>query len=107
VQKAQVTSAPNTAPDAPHVNVINNCDGSSDLTASNYTGSLLWSTGATTATIHVTDAATYTVTQKVGDCTSAEGSGTSAPNTAPDAPHVDVINNCDGSSDLTASNYNG
>jgi hypothetical protein len=69
------TSAPNTAPDAPHVDVINNCDGSSDLTASNYTGSLLWSTGATTATIHVTDAATYTVTQKVGDCTSAEGSG--------------------------------
>jgi hypothetical protein len=46
------------APGAPTVSVVNNCDGSSDLTASNYTGSLLWSNGATTASIHVTNAAT-------------------------------------------------
>ena len=95
-------------PDAPTVSVVNNCDGSSDLTASNYTGSLSWSTGATTASIHVTNAATYTVTQTSADgCISPSGSGTSAPRTAPGAPTVSVVNNCDGSSDLTASKYTG
>ncbi|MFV5693795.1 hypothetical protein ACM55K_17365, partial [Flavobacterium sp. LT1R49] len=102
------TSAPKTTPSAPTVTVVNNCDGSSDLTASNYTGSLLWSTGAATASIHVTNAATYTVTQTATNgCTSLAGSGTSAPKTTPSAPTVTVVNNCDGSSDLTASNYTG
>jgi len=102
------TSAPRTTPSAPTVSVVNNCDGSSDLTASNYTGSLLWSNGATTASIHVTNAATYTVTQtSANGCTSLAGSGTSAPRTTPPAPTVSVVNNCDGSSDLTASNYTG
>jgi hypothetical protein len=101
------TSAPKTTPGAPTVNVVNNCDGSSDLTASNYTGSLLWSNGATTAGIHVTNAATYTVTQTVNGCVSTAGSGTSAPKTTPGTPTVSVVNNCDGSSDLTASNYTG
>ena len=77
------TSAPKTTPGAPTVKVIDNCDGSSDLTASDYTGDLLWSNGATTATIHVTDAATYTVTQTVNGCTSLAGSGTSAPKSKP------------------------
>jgi hypothetical protein len=102
------TSAPKTTPSAPTVSVVNNCDGSSDLTAGNYTGSLLWSNGASTASIHVTNAAVYTVTQTNGDgCTSASGSGTSAPRTTPPAPTVSVVNNCDGSSDLTAGNYTG
>ena len=94
-------------PGAPTVGVVNNCDGSSDLTATNYTGTLLWSNGATTASIHVTNAATYTVTQTVDGCISSSGSGTSAPRTAPGAPTVGVVNNCDGSSDLTATNYTG
>jgi hypothetical protein len=38
----------------------NNCDGTSTLTTSEYTGTLLWSTGA--ASITVQTAATYTVT---------------------------------------------
>jgi hypothetical protein len=38
-------AAPKTTPTAPVVNVVNNCDGTSTLTASEYTGTLLWSTG--------------------------------------------------------------
>jgi len=68
---------------APTITVVDNCDGSSDLTASGYTGNLLWSTGATSATIHVTNAATYTVTQTINGCVGAVGSATSAPRTAP------------------------
>ena len=96
-----------SAPSAPTVSVVNNCDGSSDLTAGNYSGTLLWSNGATTSSIHVTNAATYNVTQTVAGCTSAPGSGTSAPKSTPGAPTVNVTNNCNGSSDLTASNYTG
>jgi hypothetical protein len=36
--------AAQTTPTAPVVNVVNNCDGTSTLTASEYTGTLLWST---------------------------------------------------------------
>jgi hypothetical protein len=50
---------PKTTPTAPVVNVVNNCDGTSTLTASEYTGTLLWST---TVSITVQTAATYTVT---------------------------------------------
>ncbi|HEY8659796.1 MAG TPA: T9SS type A sorting domain-containing protein [Hanamia sp.] len=86
-----ITPAPKTTPTAPTVSVVNNCDGSSDLTADNYTGSLLWSNTATTASIHVTNAATYTVTQTVNGCTSLSGSGTSAPKTTPVAPSICVV----------------
>ncbi len=82
------TSAPRAAPATPGVTVVNNCDGSSDLTATGFTGSLLWSNGAATTSIHVTNAATYTVTQNVGGCVSLAGSGTSAPKTTPAAPSV-------------------
>ena len=99
------TSAPKTIPSAPAVTVTNNC-GSSLLTASSFTGSLLWSNGATTTSITVTDAATYTVTQTVNGCASATGSGTSAPKVIPPAPTVTVTNNC-GSSLLTATNFTG
>jgi hypothetical protein len=40
------------------------------LTAASFTGSLLWSNGATTSSITVTTAGTYTVTQTVNGCTS-------------------------------------
>jgi hypothetical protein len=81
----------NDRPAAPGVTVVNNCDGSSDLTATNFTGSLLWSNDATTTSIHVTNAATYTVTQTVNGCTSANGSGISAPKTTPTAPSVSYV----------------
>jgi hypothetical protein len=100
------TAAPTgTAASVPTVTVVNNC-GNSVLTASNFTGSLLWSTGATTSSITVTTAATYTVTQTVNGCTSAAGSGIAAPKIIPAAPTVTVVNNC-GNSVLTASNYTG
>jgi PKD repeat protein len=92
-------AAPLAIPSAPAVTVTNNC-GNSVLTA---TGSgLVWSTGATTASITVPTAGTYTVTQTVGGCTSASGSGIANPAPGPTAPIVAVVNNC-GNSILTAS----
>jgi hypothetical protein len=97
-----------TTPTAPVVNVVNNCDGTSTLTASEYTGTLLWSTGESTASITVQTAATYTVTTtNASGCTSLQGSGVAAPKTTPTAPVVNVVNNCDGTSTLTASEYTG
>jgi hypothetical protein len=81
-------AAPKTTPGAPSVGVINNCNGTSTLTATNYTGTLLWSTNETTASITVSSAGTYTVTQTVDGCTGAQGSGIAAPKTTPSAPSV-------------------
>jgi hypothetical protein len=85
--------------------VVDNC-GNSILTATSYTGSLLWSNGATTSSITVTTAGTYSVTQTVNGCTSPSGSGVAAPKAIPSAPVVTVVNNC-GSSILTATSYTG
>jgi hypothetical protein len=50
-----------------------------------YTGTLLWSTGESTASITVQTAATYTVTTtNASGCTSLQGSGV-APKTTPTA----------------------
>ena len=98
-------AAPKATPAAPTVTVVNNC-GNSVLTATGTTGTLLWSNGATTASITVTTAATYTVTQTVNGCTSATGSGVAAPKATPAAPTVTVVNNC-GNSVLTASAFTG
>jgi hypothetical protein len=77
------------------------------LTATSFTGSLLWSNGATTSSITVTTAGTYTVAQTVNGCTSSSGSGVAAPLTSTvTAPTVSVVNNC-GSSTLTAGSYTG
>src|SRR4029077_17291276 len=99
-------AAPKVIPSAPVVTVVNNC-GSSTLTADSFTGSLLWSNGATTSSITVTTAGTYTVKQTVNGCTSPSGSGVAAPLTSTvTAPTVSVVNNC-GSSTLTATSYTG
>jgi hypothetical protein len=95
-------SAPKVVPGAPTVTVENNC-GSSTLTASGYTGSLLWSTGESTASITVSTAGAYTVTTTVNGCTSAAGSGTAAPKTTPTAPSVTVVDNCNGTSTLSTT----
>jgi hypothetical protein len=64
-------------------------------------------TGESTASITVQTAATYTVTTtNASGCTSLQGSGVAAPKTTPTAP-VNVVNNCDGTSTLTASEYTG
>ena len=98
-------ATPKIIPGAPTVEVINNCE-SSILTASNFTGTLLWSTGETTAFITVTSAGNYTVTQTVDGCTSAAGNGIAAPVIKPTAPSVAVANNC-GHCVLTASGFTG
>ena len=100
------TAAPKVVPATPNVGVVNNC-GNSVLTASGFTGSLLWSTGATTNSITVTTAGSYTVTQTVNGCVSGVGSGTAAPlNSSVDPPVITVDNNCTNSV-LTASGYTG
>jgi hypothetical protein len=76
------------------------------LPSTTATGTLLWSTGESTASITVQTAATYTVTTtNASGCTSLQGSGVAAPKTTT-APVVNVVNNCDGST-LTASEYTG
>jgi hypothetical protein len=93
----------NSQVDPPIVSVADNC-GNSVLTA---TGSnLQWNTGATTASITVTTPGTYTVTQTVGGCTSAAGSGVAAPKTVPSTPTITVTNNC-GNSVLSTTTETG
>ena len=88
------------APAAPIVNVVNNCDGTSTLEASGYTGSLLWSTGETNPSITVSTAGVYSVTTKdAGGCTSTTGSGTAAPKNGPTASVLSgTATICNGSS---------
>ena len=62
----------NPVPTTPTISVVSTC-GNAVLTAHNYTGTLLWSTGATTASITVSASGIYTVNQTVGTCTSESG----------------------------------
>lgn len=82
-----VMSAP-----TPVINVTNSC-GSSILT-SDATGSVLWSTGETVPTIMVTSAGTYTITQNIGGCISAAGSGVASPTPIPPTPVITVADEC-------------
>ncbi|MEI7726849.1 MAG: T9SS type A sorting domain-containing protein [Bacteroidota bacterium] len=61
------------------------------MTATGYTGTLLWNTGATTPSITVTTAGIYTVTQNVSGCTSQTGNGTAAPFSLPPVPIITQI----------------
>ncbi len=79
-----VTAIPST----PNITVADNC-GSSVL-STDATGTLLWSTNATTPSITVTTAGTYTVTQNLNGCTSAAGTAVAAPISAPAVPSVSV-----------------
>ena len=67
---------------APTVSVVDDC-GSSILTADSFTGTLLWSNGATTSSIAVTTPGTYTVIQTVNGCNSPSGNGVAAPKSIP------------------------
>ena len=94
LSRTGVTLTINAAPAAPAVMVTNDCNGTSTLTASNYTGSLLWNTNQTTASIIITNAGLYTVTQTVNSCTSANGSGMAAPKYTPAATITAGSQNC-------------
>jgi hypothetical protein len=66
----------------------------------------LWSNGATTTSITVTNAATYTVTQTITGCTSPTGSAVSAPKTIPATPSISAngtLNLCTGGSVILTS----
>jgi SdrD B-like domain len=73
---------------APIITVVNNCG--SSILSTTATGSLLWSNGATTASITVSSAGNYTLTKTVNGCTSAAGTGVAAPNTSPTTPTASV-----------------
>ncbi len=75
----------NVIPPAPIISTINNC-GNSILTASGFTGTLLWSTGQTVNPIVVNSAGIYTLTQTLNGCQSSAGSATASPISAPPAP---------------------
>src|SRR5205085_12097198 len=77
------------------------------LPISLFTGSLLWSNGATTSSITVTTVGTYSVTQTVNGCTSPSGSGVAAPsNLNVSVPHISVLNKY-ATSIFTAVSYTG
>jgi gliding motility-associated-like protein len=82
---------PPVVPPAPAVSAIDYCNGTSVLTASNYTGGLLWSTGATTASITVTTAGNYSVTQTANGCASAPAVITANPQGPPSQPQVAIL----------------
>jgi hypothetical protein len=69
------TASPKTTPAAPNVNVVDNCNGTSILSTS-ASGNLLWSNGATTSSITVNTAGTYSVNTTINVCTSANGFAT-------------------------------
>ncbi len=98
-------SDPN-APVAPVVTVENNC-GESILTASGYDPEavLKWNTGASGNEITVLDSATYRVTQTLNGCISSAGLAIAAPKAIPEMPDFTVTDNCDGTSTLTAVNF--
>jgi len=86
---ATVLIKPKPAP--PSIAVVNHCDGTSTLTASNYTGALLWSTGASTPSITVTTPSSFSLMQTVDGCTSDVTSVVAAPNTSPPAALIGNI----------------
>lgn len=75
-------------PAGPMIQVLDNCDGTSVLTASDYTGTLLWSTNEFSESVKVTTAGSYSVTQTVNGCTSTESSATANPKFFPSEPVV-------------------
>ena len=102
---SSVTATPTLAPHAPIIIGTGRCDGASILEATNYIGSLLWSTGVTTSSITVSMAGTYSVTQTdVNGCTSTGQIIISSMNIFPQ-PTIDIHNNCDNTATLQVNNY--
>ena len=77
VNSNAVTLSVNAIPAAPVVSVNNLC-GNSIITAASFSGTLLWSNGATISPIKVTTTGTYNVTQTVRGCTSPVSTGITA-----------------------------
>lgn len=96
------TAAPVAIPSTPTTSVTNGC-GTSTISATG--NNLSWSTGASTPSITVSTAGTYTVTQTVSGCTSNAASATAAPIAVPSPPTTTVTNGC-GTSIISATGSN-
>ena len=93
----------NAIPASPTVTVTDDC-GESTLTASG-TGSFVWSTAETTASIIVSNSGSFTVTQTVNGCTSTPSVVNASPLAIPSPPATSVSDNC-GNSVLSATGSN-
>jgi gliding motility-associated-like protein len=77
-----------TQPPTPQLSVVDNCDGTSVLTANGLVGGgeILWSNGGTTSEFTVTASGSFTAVQKLTGCTSkVSNTVTAAPKTYPQA----------------------
>lgn len=93
----------NAIPVSPTITVTDDC-GESTLTASG-TGSFVWSTAETTASIIVSNSGSFTVTQTVNGCTSTPSVVNASPLAIPSPPATSVSDNC-GNSVLSATGSN-
>jgi hypothetical protein len=84
-----------STPPTPTVSVVNNCDGTSTLTASGFTGYQWVFTGpviATSASITVSTPGTYKVRSASANCVSSFALATAAPKTTPATPVIATPN---------------
>jgi len=88
---ANVSTAPLTIPPAPVVNVIDSCGIS--LLSANVSGTVLWSTGASTPNIYAS-AGTYTVTETNGGCTSPDQTAVASPFVGPSVSFTPLADVC-------------
>ncbi len=80
----------NPTPNTPTISVHDSCGYSSLTTTSN--GGILWNTGANTSSIKVNTAGTYSVSQTLNGCTSADGIAIANPTIAV-KQHINIIAN--------------
>ncbi len=100
-----VTANPIPVPLAPTLSIVDNC-GNSTITASGVSGTLNWS-DAGSGNPRTVVSGSYTVTQTVSGCVSANSNSVTAnPIPVPSAPILSIVNNC-GNSTITASSVSG
>jgi hypothetical protein len=104
-----ITSAPKTTPAAPVLSKVDNCNGTTTITAkdagnNNISSSeLTWSNGATGNPITANTTTAVTATRTVNGCTSGNSNSiTPAPKNTPSAPVLSKVDNCDGTTVITA-----
>lgn len=94
-----------TKPGAPTLGKVDNCDGTSTITATDLAdgATLTWSDGGSGNPRTVSSTTALTVTQTVDGCTSDNSNSvTPAPKTAPNAPVLSKVDHCDGTTTITA-----
>jgi hypothetical protein len=98
----------NSTPATPALSKVDNCDGTTTVTAKDGSttipsGQLTWSDGGTGNPRSVTSTTALTVIWTVNNCASASSNSvTPAPKTTPNAPALSKVDNCDGTTTVTA-----